>query len=90
MKLEIENLIKKIMANNIKVKMLEKEQSGLIINKEIVLEILNELCPKEDPKELTEFCEHGLLENEFCQVCDKTFNQQKDVETNNSSLSHPL
>ena len=37
------------MANNIKVKMLEKEQEGLIINKEIVLEILEELCPKEEP-----------------------------------------
>ena len=49
---EIENIIRNIMANNIKVKMLEKEQEGLIINKEIVLEILNELCPKEDPKEL--------------------------------------
>ena len=40
---EIENLIKKIMAKNTEVKMLEKEQEGLIINKEIILEILSEL-----------------------------------------------
>ena len=50
---EIENIIRGIMANNIKIKMLEKEQEGLIINKEKVLEILTELT---EPKELTSNC----------------------------------
>lgn len=40
---EIENLIRKSMAVDIKIKMLDQELRGMIINKEIVLEILSEL-----------------------------------------------
>lgn len=53
---EIENLIKKIMARDIELAMLKKEEAGLIINKEEVLEILEELCPKEEPKENLSNC----------------------------------
>lgn len=40
---ETENLIKKIAFKDVILGMLEKEQQGLIISKEIVLQILEEL-----------------------------------------------
>lgn len=40
---EIENLIRKSMAKDIEIKMLDRETDGIIISKEIILEILNEL-----------------------------------------------
>lgn len=40
---EIENLIKKISYRDIELEMLKKEEDGLIISKEIVLEIIKEL-----------------------------------------------
>lgn len=40
---EIENLIRKSMVKDIEIKMLDKELDGLIISKEIVLEILRDL-----------------------------------------------
>lgn len=40
---EIEKLIQKSFAKSIEIKMLDREIDGLIINKEVVLEILKEL-----------------------------------------------
>ena len=40
---DIENLIRKSMGKDIEIKMLDRELDGMIINKEIVLEILKEL-----------------------------------------------
>lgn len=40
---EIENLIRKSMAKDIEIKMLEREEDEFIISKKIVLEILKEL-----------------------------------------------
>lgn len=40
---EIENLIRKSMAKDVEIKMLEKEIDGMVIDREIVLEILIEL-----------------------------------------------
>jgi hypothetical protein len=40
---EIENLIRKSMSKDIQIKMLEREEQGLIISKEEILEILKEL-----------------------------------------------
>lgn len=40
---EIENLIKKLMAKNIEIKMKERQLDGFIISEEVVLEILKEL-----------------------------------------------
>ena len=39
----VENLIRKSMGKDIEIKMLDKECEGMIINKEVVLEILKEL-----------------------------------------------
>jgi hypothetical protein len=46
---ETENLIKKIMAKDIEIKMFNRESEGLIISKEIVLEILKELTEPKYP-----------------------------------------
>jgi hypothetical protein len=40
---EIENLIRKSMAKDIEIEMLKKQEAGLIISQEIVLQILDEL-----------------------------------------------
>lgn len=40
---EIENLIRKSMAKDIEIKMLERESNNVIISREVVLEILKEL-----------------------------------------------
>jgi hypothetical protein len=40
---EIENLIKKIALRDVELKMLEKIEEGLIISKDVILEILKEL-----------------------------------------------
>lgn len=40
---EIENLIRKSMAKDVEIKMIEREIDGLIISKEVILEILSEL-----------------------------------------------
>ena len=44
---EIENLIRKSMAKDIEIKMLNREIQGMIISKEVVLEILEELTEQE-------------------------------------------
>lgn len=40
---EIENLIRKSMAKDIEIRMLECESDGLIISREVILEILEDL-----------------------------------------------
>lgn len=40
---EIEKKINKIMSQNIQIKMIDRELDGMIISKEVVLEILKEL-----------------------------------------------
>jgi len=48
---ETTKLIRKIMAADIKIKVLEKEMEGLIISRDVVLEILKELTDEDHSAE---------------------------------------
>lgn len=83
---EIRGLIEKIMARDIELRMLKEEKKGLIITKDIVLEIIKDLTGEknndEDYNKKMSNCCDDLLLNGFCKNCKEHSISQYEYKKN--------